>query len=119
MRRLTPCLVGRDGYRWRGHPPRTYEEDAMTFGVATTYAPLAATLVAFTLAVLFTRIWVNDTAARAVQQLKVLGMRPGRHYKLGGAWARLAARDGRNATWASLALVAWVGLVVAVDVVRR
>ena len=85
----------------------------------TQLAPFAGTVAVLALAVLFTRLWVNDTSAQAVRQLHVLGMRPGRNYKLGGAWARLAVRDRRNLLWAGLALVAWVALVVSLDAVRR
>ena len=91
----------------------------MTFGNNAIYAPLAAALLALALAVVLTRLWVNDMDARAVQQLKVLGMRPGRRYKLGGAWALAATRDSRNALRASLALAAWVAVVVAAQVVHR
>ncbi len=82
-------------------------------------APFAGTALVLALAVLFTRLWVNDTAAQAVRQLTVLGIRPGRSYKLGGAWVRIAVRDPRNFLWAGLALVAWVALVVSLDAVRR
>lgn len=73
----------------------------------------AAALVAMTLAVVFTGLWVNDTTARAVRELRVLGLRPGRSYKLGGAWALHAARERRNLLWAVLSAAAWVACVVA------
>jgi hypothetical protein len=75
--------------------------------------PFAAALVAMTLAIVFTRLWVNDTSARAVRELHVLGLRPGHSFKLGRAWALHAARDGRNLLWAVLSAAAWVACVVA------
>jgi len=79
----------------------------------------AAALVAMALAIVFTGIWVNDTAARAVRELHVLGLRPGRTYTLGGAWALHAARDRRNLLWAVLAVFAWLACVVALHLARR
>ncbi len=81
-------------------------------------APFAATILILALAVIFTRLWVNDTASRAVRELRILGMRPGRNYKLGGAWVLLAVRDRRNLLWAVLAVLAWMALVVSLDHAR-
>jgi hypothetical protein len=75
--------------------------------------PFAIALVAMALAIVFTRLWVNDTAARAVRELRVLGLRPGHSYKLGGAWALHAARERGNLMWAALSAAAWVACVVA------
>jgi hypothetical protein len=73
---------------------------------------LAAPFVALALAVTFTRLWATDTASRAIRELHRLGLRPGRTYKLGVAWALVAARDGRNLLWAVLSVSAWLfGLV--------
>ncbi len=90
-----------------------------TVGTLVGIAPVAGPILVLALAVLFTRLWVSDTSAQAVRQLQVLGMRPGRQYKLGGAWTRAAVRDPRNVLWAGLALVAWVALIVSLDLARR
>ncbi len=82
-------------------------------------APVAGTLAVLALAVLFTRSWVNDTAAQATRRLRILGIRPGRNYELGSAWTQFAARDRRNILWAGLAVAAWIVLVVSLDGVRR
>jgi hypothetical protein len=74
--------------------------------------PFAA-LGAMALAIVFTCLWVNDTAARAVRELHGLGLRPGRSYKLGGAWALHAARERRNLLLALLSAAAWLAWVVA------
>jgi hypothetical protein len=81
-------------------------------------APFAATILILALAVIFTRLWVNDTASRAVRELHTLGIRPGRTYKLGGAWTLLAVRERRNMLWAALAVIAWMALVVSLDLAR-
>ncbi|HJW74966.1 MAG: hypothetical protein A2V77_16850 [Anaeromyxobacter sp. RBG_16_69_14] len=81
-------------------------------------APFAATILILALAVIFTRLWVNDTASRAVRELHTLGIQPGRTYKLGGAWALLAVRERRNLLWAVLAVIAWMALVVSLDLAR-
>jgi len=39
-------------------------------------------------------------------------------YKLGGAWALLAVRERRNLLWAVLAVIAWMALVVSLDLAR-
>ncbi len=91
----------------------------MSLATVSSLAPVAGSLLVLALAVLFTRLWVNDTASQAVRHLHMLGIRPGRHYKLGGAWARLAVRDRRNLLWGALALLAWIALVVTLDGVRR
>ena len=78
------------------------------------FGPIAATLAVLALAVLLTRLWVADTASHAVRQLQLLGLRPGRVYKLGGAWVLVAVRDRRNMVWGILALAAWVAAAVSV-----
>ena len=81
-------------------------------------APFAATILILALAVIFTRLWVNDTTSRAVRELHTLGIRPGRTYRLGGAWALHAVRERRNLLWAALAVIAWMALVVSLDLAR-
>ena len=76
-------------------------------------APCAATIVVVAVAVALTRLWVNDTASRALRELRALGIRAGHSYKLGGAWTIHAARDRRNLMWAVLSAVAWLGSVVS------
>lgn len=91
----------------------------MHFAIDTGAATVAAVLAVLALAVVFTRLWMNDVATKAAHDLRVLGMRPGRHYKLGGTWARVAARDPRNLLWAALALTGWIALVISLDAFRR
>jgi len=88
----------------------------MPIGLPLTLAPLAGIILLLALAVVLTRLWAHDTTTQALRELNALGMQPGRKYKLGSTWALLAARDRRNVRWAALALVAWVALIVAVDV---
>ena len=82
-------------------------------------APFAATILVLALAVIFTRLWANDLASQAVHELHILGIRPGRTYRLGGAWALRAARDRRNLLWAVLGVVAWIAVVVSLDLARQ
>ncbi len=81
-------------------------------------APFAATILVLALAIIFTRMWVIDTATQAVRELHTLGIRPGRTYKLGGAWTLLAAGERRNLLWAVLAVIAWMALLVSLDLAR-
>ena len=91
----------------------------MTIGFTLGVAPFAGTVLVLALAVLFTRLWASDTAARAVRRLHALGMQPGRNYKLGASWAFAAARERRNLLWALLAIGAWTAFVVSLDLARR
>jgi hypothetical protein len=78
-----------------------------------------ATAVVLALAVVFTRLWVHDTASQALHELRVRGIDPGRTFKLGGAWALVAVRDRRNLLWALLAVCSWVATVYSLDLVAR
>jgi hypothetical protein len=82
-------------------------------------APLAATFASLVLALVLTRMWANATVSHAARQLSILGMRPGRSYKLGAAWVLLAARDRRNLLWAILSVVAWAAVVVSLHFARQ
>ncbi len=75
--------------------------------------PLVAASVLL-LAVALTRLWLKDTSSRALRQLYLLGMQPGRTYKLGGSWALVAVRDGRNLLLAILAVAAWIAVAVSI-----
>jgi hypothetical protein len=81
--------------------------------------PLAATIPLIVLALVLTRLWANATVAHAARELNMLGMRPGRSYRLGATWVLLAARDRRNLVWATLALAAWIAVVVSVNLAKR
>ena len=83
------------------------------------HTPFAATIPLLLLALVLTRLWANATAAHAARELYLLGMRPGRSYRLGAAWVLLAARDRRNLTWAALAMAAWIAVVVSVNIAKR
>ena len=82
-------------------------------------APFVATILLVVLALALTRLWANDMVSHATRELSILGMRPGRSYKLGAAWVLLAARDRRNLLWAFLAVVAWIAVVVSVNLARQ
>jgi len=82
-------------------------------------APLAATIASLVLALVLTRLWANATVSHAARQLSILGMRPGRSFRLGAAWVLLAARDRRNLLWAILALVSWIAVVISVNFARQ
>jgi hypothetical protein len=84
-----------------------------------TIAPLAATIPLLVLALVFTRVWASGTASHAVRELSILGMRPGRNYKLGASWVLFAARDRRNLLWAVLAVLAWTAVVASVKLAGR
>jgi hypothetical protein len=82
--------------------------------------PFAASLLVLALAIVFTRLWVNDTASLALRELRIRGIRPGQTYKLGSAWALVAVRDRRNLLWALLAVSSWVvATAYSVDLVTR
>jgi hypothetical protein len=81
--------------------------------------PFAAVIALLVLALGFTTLWANATISHAARELSILGMRPGRSYKLGPAWVLLAARDRRNLRWGVLALAAWIAVVVAVSFARH
>jgi hypothetical protein len=81
-------------------------------------SPFAATIALVVLALVLTKLWASGTISHAVRELSILGMRPGRSYKLGPWWLLVAARDRRNLLWAVLSTLAWVGVVVSVNLAR-
>ncbi len=81
-------------------------------------SPLTPTILLVVLALVLTRMWASGTISHAARELSILGMRPGRSYKLGPAWVLLAARERRNLVWAVLSVVAWVGVVVSFKLLR-
>jgi hypothetical protein len=80
-------------------------------------APFAAAIMVLALTVIFTRLWVNGPESRAVRGY-TLGLRPGRTYTLGGAWALHAARKRGGLLLAVLAVAAWIAIVISLDVAR-
>jgi hypothetical protein len=88
----------------------------MTIGVD---VPFAAMIPLLVLALVLTRLWANSTVAHAARELNMLGMRPGRSYRLGVAWVLLAARERRNQVFATLAMGAWVTVGVALNLAAR
>ncbi len=88
----------------------------MAFGLI---APFAATSLVLALALVFTRLWTNDTASYALRELHALGIRPGRTYKLGGSWAISAVRNRRNLILAIVAAAAWMAFAVSLNLARR
>lgn len=82
-------------------------------------SPFAATFALVVAALVLTRIWASGTASHAARELTILGMRPGRSYRLGAAWFAVASRDRRNLAWAVLSAVAWIAVVVSLNLARR
>lgn len=81
-------------------------------------SPLMPTVLLVVLALVLTRMWASGTISHAARELSILGLRPGRSYKLGTAWILLAARERRNLVWAVLSVAACVGVVVSLELVR-
>lgn len=82
-------------------------------------SPLAATILLVVLALALTKAWASGTVSHAARELTILGMRPGRSYRLGVAWLFRAARERRNVRWALLSALAWAAVAVSLDLARR
>ncbi len=81
--------------------------------------PFAATILLVVLALALTKAWASGTVSHAARELSILGMRPGRSYRLGAAWLLLAARERRNLRWAVLCGLAWIAVAVSVNLATR
>jgi hypothetical protein len=82
-------------------------------------SPFAPTIPLVVAALVLTRLWASGTVSHAARELSILGMRPGRSYKLGAAWVLSAARHRRNLFWAVLSALAWIAVVVSLNLARR
>lgn len=82
-------------------------------------SPFAATILLVVLALALTKAWASGTVSHATRELSILGMRPGRSYRLGAAWLLLAARERRNLRWAVLCALAWIAVAVSVNLATR